>query len=64
VQNGTFTFACPSPAAWFSAALDYTLAGVSSQIRCPTLVIDTEAERAFQRAGQDPVRRSPAPRHS
>ena len=29
VQNGMFTFACPSPAAWFPAALDYTLAGVS-----------------------------------
>jgi hypothetical protein len=29
VQNGMFTFACPSPAAWFLAALDYTLAGVS-----------------------------------
>jgi hypothetical protein len=28
-QNGMFTFACPSPAAWFLAALDYTLAGVS-----------------------------------
>ena len=28
-QNGMFTFACPSPAAWFPAALDYTLAGVS-----------------------------------
>ena len=29
VQNGMFTFACPSPAAWFPAAPDYTLAGVS-----------------------------------
>ena len=29
VQNGMFTFACPSPAAWFPAALDYALAGVS-----------------------------------
>ena len=29
VQNGMFTFACPSPAAWFPAALDCTLAGVS-----------------------------------
>jgi hypothetical protein len=48
VQNGMFTFACPSPAAWFSAALGYTLAGVSWQIRCPTLVIGTEAERAFK----------------
>ena len=50
VQNGMFTFASASPAAWFLAALDYTLAGVAQQIRCPTLVIDTEAERAF--AGQ------------
>ncbi len=48
VQNGMFTFACPSPAAWFPAALDCTLAGVSEQIRCPTLVIDTEAEWAFK----------------
>ena len=48
VQNGMFTFACPSPAAWFPAALDYTLAGVAQQIRCPTLVIDTEAEWAFK----------------
>ena len=48
VQNGMFTFACPSPAAWFPAALDCTLAGVSSQIRCPALVIGTEAERAFK----------------
>jgi hypothetical protein len=29
VQNGMFTIACPSPAAWFPAALDCTLAGVS-----------------------------------
>ena len=29
VQNGMFTFACPSPAAWFPAAPDYALAGVS-----------------------------------
>lgn len=50
VQNGMFTFGSPSPGAWFLAALDYTLEGVAQQIRCPTLVIDTEAERAF--AGQ------------
>ena len=29
VRNGMFTFACPSPAAWFPAALGCTLAGVS-----------------------------------
>ena len=48
VQNGMFTFACPSRAAWFPAALDYTLAGVSWQIRCPALVIGTGAGRAFK----------------
>jgi len=47
VQNGMFTFGSPSPSAWFLAALDYTLDGVAGQIRRPTLVIDTEAERAF-----------------
>ena len=50
VQNGMFTFASPSPSAWFRTALDYTLADTASGIHCPTLVIDTEAERAF--AGQ------------
>ena len=29
VQNGMFTFASSSPAAWFLAALDYTLTGVA-----------------------------------
>ncbi|HEY5988105.1 MAG TPA: hypothetical protein VIV12_17285, partial [Streptosporangiaceae bacterium] len=48
VENGMFTFGSPSPAAWFLAALDYTLDGVAQQIRCPTLVIDTEAEQAFK----------------
>ena len=48
VQNGMFTFGAPSPGAWFLAALDYTLQGIAQQIRCPTLVIDTEAERAFK----------------
>ncbi len=47
VQNGMFTFGSPSPGAWFLAALDYTIQGVAEQIRCPTLVIDTEAERFF-----------------
>ena len=47
VPNGMFTFACPSPAAWFPAALDCTLAGVSQQIRCPALVTGTGAGRAF-----------------
>jgi hypothetical protein len=46
-QNGIFTLACPSPAALFPAAPGCTLAGVAQQIRCPTLAIDTEAERAF-----------------
>jgi hypothetical protein len=64
VQNGMFTFACPSPAAWFLAALDYTLAGVAQQIRYPTLVIDTEAERAFKGQARTPTTRSPVPRHS
>lgn len=48
VENGMFTFGSPSPGAWFLAALDYTLDGVAQQIRCPTLVIDTEAEQAFK----------------
>jgi hypothetical protein len=47
-QNGIFTLACPSPAALFPAAPGCTLAGVAQQIRCPTLAIDTEAERAFK----------------
>jgi len=29
VQNSMFTFASSSPAAWFLAALDYTLTGVA-----------------------------------
>ena len=53
VQNGMFTFGSPSPAVWFLAALDYTLEGVAEQIRCPVLVIDTEAEHGF--AGQAPA---------
>jgi alpha-beta hydrolase superfamily lysophospholipase len=48
VQNGMFTFGSDSPGAWFRAALDYTLDGVAQRIQCPTLVIDTEGERAFQ----------------
>lgn len=48
MQNGMFTFGLTSPGAWFLAALDYTLEGVAQQIRCPTLVIDTEAEHAFR----------------
>ena len=48
VQNGMVTFARPSPAAWFPAAPDCTLADVSWQIRCPALVTGTEAGRAFK----------------
>jgi hypothetical protein len=48
VQNGMFTFGSDSPGAWFLAALDYTLDGVAQQIRCPMLVVDTEAEQAFK----------------
>ena len=64
VQNGMFTLRLPLPAAWLLAAPDYALAGVSWQIRCPALVIGTRGRAGLQRAGQDPVRRSPAPRHS
>jgi hypothetical protein len=48
VQNGMFTFACPSPAAWFPAAPDYTLAGVCKQTAARRWSSTPGAERAFK----------------
>lgn len=48
IENGMFAFNASTPHEWLLKALDYTLDGVAQQIRCPTLVIDTETEQAFK----------------
>ncbi len=46
-QNGMYTFHAATPAEWLAKVLDYNLEGVAAQIRCPTLIVDVEAEHAF-----------------
>lgn len=50
VQHGMYVFGASRPADWMREALRFDLSGVAEQIRCPTLVVDTEEEVAF--AGQ------------
>jgi len=47
IQNGMFTFKAATPSEYIVKASEFALAGVAEQIACPTLVIDTEAERFF-----------------
>jgi alpha-beta hydrolase superfamily lysophospholipase len=50
VSHGMFVFQVRRPADWMLEALRFELSGVADRIRCPTLVIDSEAEASF--AGQ------------
>jgi pimeloyl-ACP methyl ester carboxylesterase len=51
LANGLWTFGASSPDDWFSKLAAYTLEGVAENIRCPTLVLDGEADH-FQRRDQ------------
>ena len=47
VSHGMFVFKVARPADWMRAALRFDLSEVAGQIRCPTLVVDTEEESSF-----------------
>ena len=48
LQNGMFTFKATTPSEYILKASEFVLAGVAEQITCPTLVVDSEADRTFQ----------------
>ena len=48
VSHGMFVFNAKRPADWMREALRFELSSVAQDIRCPTLVIDTEEEASFE----------------
>ena len=55
LANGLWTFGAKSPNDWFSKLHAYTLEGVAERIRCPTLVLDGDADQFQGREQADRV---------
>lgn len=47
MEQGTWTFGVPSYADFIEATREYTMAGIVQNIRCPSLVMDAEADMFF-----------------
>jgi pimeloyl-ACP methyl ester carboxylesterase len=47
MQNGIFTFGAKDPADWWQKCAEYTMKDVADKIECPTLIIDSEADKSF-----------------
>lgn len=47
IENGMFTFGAPTAADWWLMASEYTMKDVADKITCPTLIIDSEADKSF-----------------
>lgn len=45
VGNGLFTFGAKSPADWLKMTRPYNLRDVAEKIKCPTLIVDSEADK-------------------